>query len=155
MTKGETELNANPWRGTGVVFLALLVAWGAGVANAQSPKRDMTAHNWQRMADDYRKRGNDAKALEAYDKAFEAAGKSRNWLPISATLFSAEIRLRKLDTKEALKTLDRYDAEDIKKMSAPWRLKMLRTRGRILAAQGRETEAWAAFKKALAVEHAQ
>jgi len=148
-------LNANRWRSIGGVFLALLVAWGAGAANAQSAKQDMTARDWQRMGDNYRKRGNDAKALEAYDKAFEAAGKSRNWLPISATLFSAEIRLRKLDTKEALKTLDRYDAEDVEKMSAPWRLKMLRTRGRILAAQGRETEAWAAFKKALAVEHAE
>lgn len=148
-------MNANRWRSIGGVFLALLVAWGAGAANAQSAKQDMTARDWQRMGDNYRKRGNDAKALEAYDKAFEAAGKSRNWLPISATLFSAEIRLRKLDTKEALKTLDRYDAEDVEKMSAPWRLKMLRTRGRILAAQGRETEAWAAFKKALAVEHAE
>ena len=148
-------MNATASRVIGIVILALLLAGGAHVAKAQSAKERMSAHDWYLTGENLHKRGEDAKALEAYDNAFEVAGKSRNWLPVSATLASANILLHQLKYEEAMKTLDRYSVEDLRELGAGWRVRMLRARGMVYVSQGKEPEAIAAFKEALAVEGAQ
>jgi|GEM_PF-277564 len=63
---------------------------------------------------------NDALALKAYDKAFERAGKSFGWLPISSTLGSASILLKQGKAEEAQKVMARYDASDVSQLAGVW-----------------------------------
>ena len=96
----------------------------------------------------------DARALDAYKKAFELEDKY-GWMPVDATLKAANILLYQLKTDAALEVLHRYGDEDLKRMAPIWRVRILRAYGQVYAAQGREAEAWAKFREALAVERGQ
>ena len=140
-------------------FLVLLIG-ASGAALAQPAGQTGAAASrsgseWYRLGGNLEKKGDLTAALAAYDNAFEVTGKSNNWLPISATLASAHIRLHQLKTDDALKTLKRYNRDERGKMSIVWRVKIIRALGRVYAAQGREAEALAEFKEALAVENGQ
>jgi len=73
-------------------------------------------------------------------------------MPADATLKAANIFLQRVENAAALDALSLYDEKNLKKASASWRIRILRARGRALAAQGMEQEAWAEFRKALAIE---
>ena len=127
-------------------------AKSAGQTTKGEPRN---ANEWHQRAEDFRKKGNDQQALDAYNKAFAATGKSSNWLPVSATISAAEIQLMRLEADAALKTLNRYNSKDVAGLSSSWRVRFLRVYGRIYAAQGREADAWAKFREANEVERAQ
>lgn len=122
-------------------------------AIARSPQN---AYIWYSLGEVYRELvRDDARALESYAKAFALAGKSASWMPISATLHSADILLHQLKTDAAMEVLKRYGEEDLRKLPPIWRVQALRAHGRVLAAQGREQEALARFKEALDLDRRQ
>ncbi len=115
---------------------------------------------WASLGSVYRKLGDDVKALEAYNKAYEYdnashTGKSFGWMPIDATLEAASILIQSADYATALKTLERYTHEDIPQMAKIWGCKIYRAYGQVYAAMGREAEALANFKAALELEKKQ
>jgi hypothetical protein len=93
----------------------------------------------------------DAEAAEAYKKAAALEDKS-GWMPVSATLTAVDIRLSRVEPDAALEVLRQYTEEDLKNLSGSQRSRLLQAYGKTYAAQGREAEAWAAFRAALAAE---
>ncbi len=76
---------------------------------------------WFNLADAYVLLKDDPKAVDAYNKAFECAGKSNNfWMPLSATINSASIFLKQEKYQEAIEVMKRYDDNDIKEMAPVW-----------------------------------
>ncbi|MFN0080554.1 MAG: DUF4838 domain-containing protein [Prosthecobacter sp.] len=67
---------------------------------------------------------NEEQALAAYNRAFECAGKSMGWLPISATLNAASILHQQDKAREAQKVMERYDSSDLLAMAPVWGDKM-------------------------------
>lgn len=67
---------------------------------------------------------NEEQALAAYNRAFECAGKSMGWLPISATINAASILHQQDKTREAQKVMERYDSSDLLAMAPIWGDKM-------------------------------
>ena len=117
-----------------------------------------SAHMWSSLGNVYRRMGDDKKALDAYNKAFDChraahTGKSYNVIPISATLKAASILMHQIKYPEALKTLERYNDEDIQKMGTYWACRMLRAYGQVYLGAGREAEAMAKFKAALELQN--
>jgi tetratricopeptide (TPR) repeat protein len=114
-------------------------------------------YGWNTLAEVYLCLKDDQRALDAYQKAFEAdraqhTAKSFGWMPINATLGAANILLSQTKYEAALQVLARYDDSDIQKMGPGWGSRMLRTYGQIYAGLGREEEALASFKAALKLE---
>lgn len=112
---------------------------------------------WNSLGDVYRSMREREKALEAYNKAYESdraehTAKTYGWMPISATLEAATILTSETKYDEALKTLDRYDDNDIRAMGAAWGCRLLRAKGQIYAATGLEEEALSKYKAALELE---
>ena len=67
---------------------------------------------------------NDEQALASYSKAFECAGKSMGWLPISATINAASILIQQGKQQDAQKIMERYDSSDLLAMAPVWGDKM-------------------------------
>ena len=117
-----------------------------------------SAHMWSSLGNVYRRMGDDKKALDAYNKAFDCyraahTGKSYNYVSISVTLETASVLMNQTKYSEALDVLKRYDDEDIPKMSTYWACRMLRAYGQVYLATGREEEAMTKFKTALQLEN--
>jgi len=109
---------------------------------------------WSALGGIYQHEGDDDKALDAYNKAYEYdsaahTGKSYGWMPIDATLKAVAILTMRADYAGALKTLERYNDDDIQQMGKAWGSKMLRAYGQVFLGTGREEEAMAKFKAAL------
>lgn len=112
---------------------------------------------WSSLGRIYRHEGDDDKALDAYNKAYEYdsashSGKSFGWMPIDATLAAASILTSRTDYAEALKTLERYNDDDIQQMGKSWGTRMLRAYGQVYLGTGREEEAMAKYRAALELE---
>jgi len=117
-------------------------------------------HMWNSLGGVYQRMGDDGKALDAYNKAYEYdraahTKKSFGWMPISATLNAANILMGQTKYPEALETLERYNDEDIQKMGTYWGCRMLRAYGQVYLATGREEEAMTKFNTALERERKQ
>ena len=113
---------------------------------------------WNSLGGVYRSIKDDDKALDAYNKAFEFEGtpngrKSYGWMPISSTMSAASILMHQTKCREALQTLERYNDEDIGRMSVCWAAGILRAYGKVYLAMGREEEGLAKFKAALELEN--
>ncbi|MCX7422684.1 MAG: DUF4838 domain-containing protein [Planctomycetia bacterium] len=81
--------------------------------------------HWFNLAEFYRNSlKDDAQALSAYHKAFECAGKSLGWLPISATLNEAALILKQGNHRGAKQVMERYDDSDLLAMAPVWGDKM-------------------------------
>ena len=107
---------------------------------------------WRRLGRIYREfRQDDARAMQAYREAVER-DKSRGWMQVDTSLKAAEALLQELKTGESLEILDSNSEEDLEALSPSWRVRVLRLRAQVLAAQGKEDEAREAFRKALVVE---
>lgn len=117
-------------------------------------------YTWGSLGSIYRRLGDDDKALEAYNKAYEYdsashTGKSFGWMPIDATLEAVSILIHRADYAAALKTLERYTHEDIAQMAKSWGCRIYRAYGQVYAVMGREEEALANYKAALELENKQ
>ena len=113
---------------------------------------------WYFLAEAYQQLlKDDARALEAYKKAFELVahdelvGNSR-WMPADAAVKAVNILLYQVKNDAALEILQRYGDEELKKLHPYGRCRILRAYARVYAAQGREAEALAKFREALIVE---
>ena len=122
----------------------------------RSPKN---GYFWHSLAETYRRfLKDDARALNAYNKAFEmvradnGGQKPYGWMPINATLEAATILLHQTKYAEALKVMERYDDSDAERLGVYWGRRMLRMYGHIYAAMGREEECLAKFHAALELE---
>lgn len=134
----------------------------AGLRDADRAVRDLrravevspgNPYYWHTLAGVYRDLVRDPdEAAVAFGRAFEEAGKSGNWLPVSATIEEARIRLRQVRPDDALAVLERYDEEDVASLGTHWRRSMLRAYGRVYAAQGRDREALDKFEEANSLE---
>jgi len=93
----------------------------------------------------------DARALDAYRKAFELED-NFGWMPAAAAVKAVNILLYQVRNDEALDILRRYRDEDMEKLPPYWRFHILRAYARTYAAQGREAEARVKFRQALIVE---
>ncbi|MGB3120457.1 MAG: DUF6807 family protein [Verrucomicrobiales bacterium] len=103
------------------------------------------------LADNYAIVLNDERqALEAYREALALSGTSKGWQPLSATVAIARILTNQVKPDSALEVLNQVG--DLAGMAPVWRIKMLRAYGHAYAAQGKEEEALAKFREALALE---
>lgn len=94
---------------------------------------------WFPLAEAYRDiLKDDKRALEAYNKTFECAGKSYGWMPISTTLNAASILVKQEKYQEASQVMQRYDDNDIQQMPAVWGDKMRALNEQLTAKLGKE-----------------
>ena len=93
----------------------------------------------------------DDKAIAAYRQVIALAGtNNKGWQPLTATAGLARIYTDQVKTDQALEVLKPYG--DLSELPATWRIRLLRSYGHLLAAQGREQESLAKFREALKLE---
>jgi tetratricopeptide (TPR) repeat protein len=108
---------------------------------------------WHALAENYaRNLASDDEALAAYRKVVEITGRTNGWLPISSTLEIARIQTDRVETDEALRTLETYG--DAAAMPPTWKIRLLRAYGHAYAARGDEQASLAKFREALELEAA-
>lgn len=94
--------------------------------------------------------GDEARALEAYRQVVQLTGRNAGWMPLTATMRSAQLLIDQVRPDEALAELRTYG--DLKTLPDSWRMRLLRTYGHAYAAAGREAESLASFRAALELE---
>jgi len=154
------DVDFSAWPRAGDAFYYRGVAY-MGLENAANAERDLKTsleHSpkegwfWYNLGQLYRRQlKKDVEAAEAYKKAAALEDKI-GWMPVSATLAAVEIRLSRVEPDAALQVLRQYTEEDLKNLSGSQRSRLLQAYGRTYAAQGREAEAWAAFRGKLTPE---
>jgi len=106
---------------------------------------------WHALAENYARNLTDEReALAAYRKVVAITGHTNGWLPINSTLEIAKILTDRVETDEALRTLDAYG--DAPEMPATWKIRLLRAYGHAYASRGDEQASLTKFREALELE---
>lgn len=108
---------------------------------------------WVALGDNYQLNlpGRSGDAMAAYREAMRLAGDGMGWQRFSAAVSLARVLTDEVMTGEALTVLQPF--EKMTTVPASWQIRILRARGHALAAAGRDAEALAQFREALALEN--
>jgi tetratricopeptide (TPR) repeat protein len=107
---------------------------------------------WILLGDNYQQNFADRQkdALDAYQKALALSGSSRGWQRFASALAIAQHHTDEAHGEAALETL--RPLESLPDVAPVWRIKIVRGIAHALASLGKNTEALAKFREALALE---
>jgi Flp pilus assembly protein TadD len=108
---------------------------------------------WILLGDNYVNNFTDksAEAMHAYREALKLSGNSAGWQRFTAALALARMLTDEVKPEEALALLGPVD--EMPNVPPVWRIKIIRGRAHALASAGRDAEALAQFRAALALEN--